>query len=346
MKHLLVLFVFVNFGLAQEAGWERGGGSNGDGANYVHPDQFVNMLVSGDFKCPGCSDKLGKPSSATYEQADFANQLNRNWIHHMEHKLNLWGYYINSPPPIIVDVWDQPNVQLKHGSDTSRQEKNAQSLMNDEMLTPRPEPLDSNLIKLDDIGHVYGGGLRPTLAQMNLALHIGETEAVVSNRWTEFEKIPKIEYKQDMIDARAATDDTELDVYFIYFHNEADEGNKHIKSYLECKEKYGHMANFYRTDTGFALLWAEKLDVYRVFNTIIAVHDQHNPYVMSNFYPDKGYPEIDEKITFLPHDYELYDEFVQLTQGGFMTFVRIHVDLMENGESQEGPFAKKFIKNA
>ena len=74
-----------------------------------------------------------------------------------------------------------------------------------------------------------------------------------------FIKIPKIESKQDMIDARAATDDTELDVYFIFFHNEADERNKHIKSYLECKEKYGHMANFYRTDTGFALLWAEKL---------------------------------------------------------------------------------------
>ena len=74
-----------------------------------------------------------------------------------------------------------------------------------------------------------------------------------------FPQIPKIEKKQDMIVAREKAKDTESDVFFIFFHNEADTRNRHIGSYLEIKDKYSHMANFYRTDTGFALFWAEQL---------------------------------------------------------------------------------------
>jgi hypothetical protein len=59
--------------------------------------------------------------------------------------------------------------------------------------------------------------------------------------------------------AREETEHMESDVYFIFFYNEAETTNKHIQDYLNVQDKYHHMANFYRTDTAFALIWTDLL---------------------------------------------------------------------------------------
>jgi len=303
--------------------------------NYVYPDQFINMINEESFTCQGCGMQLN------LDQAERVRLLNMQFISHMRYKLDQFGYKLYPPPPLVVNWFDFAKVaQRKNGGEMSSADINGQNLMMVDMVEnaaasaselekkESPETLNA-----DRFGQVFGVSLQ---SSMKAIQNVGDVAIVRQHEdGKKLEDIPKIVQKKDMIDAREKMKDKESDVYFIFFHNEADTQNEHIQDFLEVVEKFSNVADFYTTDTGFALFWAEQLDIYRMFDTIVAVHPQ------SSYFIRNDNPTIQERATYLPIQYQYYDEFVQLANGDFMNFARLHLDLPEE-DSDEREFGHHF----
>lgn len=293
-----------------------------DGGNLFFPDQFINMLDDGQFVCPECTKDntfLG------YEQAAYADRINAQWIAYMEHKLLDMGFPLYPPPPIIVNWFEFDNIAQSNDGGVPKMGFNAETMMQSDFRGNEvEEPKKPNFET--KIGKVLGVSLASTVEDLGVVDQRAEMAGGLPVKlFNEFETLPKIETKQDMIAARKKANENgmEGDVFFIFFHNEADMSNRRIKKYTDVKNKYSTFANFYRTDTGFALFWAEKLDIYRVFDTVVAVHPQNG------YHERNDNPTVKERTTYLPIEYQYYDQFVQLQHGSADNFIRLHLDAGE-----------------
>ena len=76
-----------------------------------------------------------------------------------------------------------------------------------------------------------------------------------------------------------------------------------------------------------------------MFDTIVAVHPQ------SAYIVRQDNPTIVERATYLPIEYQYYDEFVQLQNGNFMNFARLHLGNCYNFfYSKENSFQENSLK--